>query len=213
MRRPQALSTFVALILGLGALILALAMTLSRTPEIVAGSNRIEAAGERFRIISGRFEGCQGNEVVPRHTTAIRLSLHAVLGPQIRVRVLQDKRRVSYGERGAGWTSGDVTVPIKLVNHTINGALICYEFTPKDESVDLIGQAPAANQTSGAASVLLRIEYLKAGTRSWWSQIRSITSNMAPGRAWTGKWIALFLAAIMATILAVVCQLALRPPR
>lgn len=213
MHRPHTPSLFVALVLCLGLLVFALTMTLSQAPAIVSRSNQIQAAGEYARIISGRFEACQGNEVVPRHTTAIRLSLHAVLGPRIKLEVLQGNRRMSRGERGAGWTSADVTVPIRPVHHDINGALICYGFTPKDESVDLIGQHVAASQTSAAASGLLRIEYLKDGTRSWWSQIRSIASTMASGRAWNGKWIALFLATIMATILAIVCRLALRLPR
>jgi hypothetical protein len=202
----------MALAIGLVFLAVAVGVTLAQSPAVLAGSNSVQAAVE-FGTIHGHFAGCQGNEVLPRQTTAIRLSLDSVLGPRVEVRALAGKRLLTYGERGAGWTAADVTIPVRPVAHTTRGARICFAFLAKDESVGLTGERVGGAGGTGAGSGLLKIEYLKPGERSWWSLASSVAAHMAFGHAWPGTWIVAFLLAIMASVVALISWLALRLAR
>jgi hypothetical protein len=212
MNRPQAPRTRVALVVSLVLLILAIGMTLSRSPAIVARSNRVQPAVQFETITAGRFSACQGNEVLPRHTIAIRISLDSVLGPRVGVRALKGKRLLTRGERGAGWTSADVTIPVRPVPVTTYGVSLCFEFFARDESVGLTGQRSTASQASRPGG-FVKVEYLAPGNRSWWSLASSVARHMAFGHAWSGIWIVAVLASIMGTIVAVVSWLALRLAR
>jgi hypothetical protein len=207
MSRSKALRTRVALAAGLVLLALAVGVTLTRSPAVVAGSNSVEAAVE-FAAIHGHFAGCQDNEVLPRHTDAIRVSLDSVLGPRVTLRALAGRRLLTYGERGAGWTAADVTIPVRPVTHTTRGVALCLAFQAEDESVGLTGERVPSGKPSGAGLGLLKVEYLAPGQRSWWSLASSIVTHMAFGHAWPGAWIVPFLLAMMATVIALVCWLA-----
>lgn len=211
MNRPQPPRTRVALALSLVLLILAVGVTLSRSPALVIRSNSVPAAVE-FASVTGHFAGCQANEVLPRLTTAIRLSLYSVLGPRVAVRALSGKRLLTRGERSAGWTAADVTVPVKPVTQTTTGVAICFEFLAKDESVGLTGQrVQAAGARPGGG--LLKIEYLAPGKQSWWSLLSTVAAHVAFGHAWNGFWVVPFLAAIMGAIAMIVAWSATRLTR
>lgn len=209
MHRPQAPRTWVALALGLVFLLLAIAITLSRSPPVVSSSNSVEAAVE-FESVTGHFLACQANELLPRDTTAIRLSLDASLGPRVKLTVLSDKRLVTSGERSAGWTAADVTIPVRPVAQTIPGVKICFQFYAQNESVGLTGQQTSGGHSPQANRGSIKIEYLKPGVRSWWSLAPSVALYMAFGHAWSGIWLIPFLGAIMVAMLAIVSWLALR---
>jgi hypothetical protein len=212
MNRSKVLRTRVALAAGLVLLALAVCVTLSRAPAVVAGTNSVEAAVE-FATIHGYFAGCQDNEVLPRHTTAVRLSLDSVLGPRIKLRLLAGKRLLTSGERGAGWTAADVTIPVKPVTDTARGVALCFAFRAHDESVGLTGERVSGSRPTSRALGLLKVEYLRPGEQSWWSLASSIVTHMAVGHAWPGTWLVPFLLAIMATVVGLVCWLALRISR
>jgi hypothetical protein len=129
------------------------------------------------------------------------------------VRALAGKRLLTYGERGAGWTAADVTIPVRPVAHTTSGVTICFAFLAKDESVGLTGERVGNPGATGASPGLLKIEYLEPGGRSWWSLASSVVAHMAFGHAWPGTWIVPFLLAIMATVVALISWLALRLAR
>ncbi|HEY3827706.1 MAG TPA: hypothetical protein VGL57_00790 [Solirubrobacteraceae bacterium] len=191
---------------------MAIAVTLSGSPAIVAGSNSVQAA-ETFESTTGYFAGCQGNEFLPRDASAIRLSLDSALGPRVKVRVLKDKRLITSGERGAGWTAADVTIPLRPLAHAVSGVEVCFQFLAANETVGLTGEPVAGGKQSKRELGLLKVEYLQPGHSSWWSLASEVTGHMAFGHAWNGAWLIPFLAIAMGAVLAIACWLSLRLAR
>ncbi len=194
---------------GIALVVVALVATLSGSPNVIARSNSVETAEDFASISEGRYAGCQRNEVLPRGTTAIRLSLDSVLGPRVALRVLSGKRVLTSGEHASGWTAADVTVPVKPLAETVADVKVCFEFLARDESVELAGER-AGGPSSGRAEGAMKIEYLVPGGRSWWSLASVVAGYLGRGRAWSGGWVAPFLAAAMAAVVALVAWLALR---
>jgi hypothetical protein len=211
MNRPLA-RTWAALAASLVVLTFAVGATLLRSPPTLAGSNGVQTALE-FETVTGRFEGCQGNEVLPRHTTAVRLSLDSVLGPRIQVKVLVGKRVVTSGYRDAGWTAADVTIPLRPLARAISGAKLCFRFHAIDEGVGLVGQRTSGPVRPGTVAGVVKVEYLRPGGDSWWSLASSVAGNMSFGHAWSGGWIVPFLAVAMGAVLGIVAWMALRLAR
>ncbi len=212
MNRPQAPRTRVALAMCLVLMVAAIAATLSRSPATVARGNQIETA-EEIAAVTGHFADCQRNEILPQGTTAIRLSLDTVLGPRIKLRVLKGKQLLTSGERGAGWTAADVTVPVRPVAETTRGVAVCFEFSANDESVELAGEPARASHTAKSGPGVIKVEYLEPGHQTWWSLASSVAAHMGVGHAWSGSWIVPFLAAVMLVVLAIVSRSALRLER
>jgi hypothetical protein len=212
MHRPRAPRTRVALALSLLILILAIGVTLSRSPPTVARSNHVNTPTQ-FQTVTGPFAVCQGGEALPADVTAIRLSLDSVLGPQIKLRVLQGKRLLTQGQRGSGWTAADVTVPVKPLATGAAKVSVCFAFIAKDESVGLTGEQVTGARATRNDSGVIRIEYLRSGDSSWWSLASSVADNMAFGHAWSGGWVAPALAVAMAAILAAVSWSAIKLSR
>ncbi len=211
MHRPQAPRTWAALVLGLTILVLAIGVTLSRSPPTVARSNLVNTPNQ-FQVVAERpFTACQGGETLPAHVTAIRLSLDTVLGPELKLRVLKDSHVLTTGKRGAGWTAADVTIPVNPLTTSVRDVSICFSFVAKDESVNLTGEpirSPAHPVRNEAG--LIKIEYLRPGGTAWWSRISEIADRMGFGHAWGGTWLAPALALAMAAIAAVVAWSAIR---
>jgi hypothetical protein len=205
MHRLQAPRTWVALALSLVVLVLAIGVTLSRSPPTVARSNLVNTPTQFQTVVERPFEACQGGETLPAHVTAIRLSLDTVLGPAIKVKVRRGKRVLTTGERGTGWTAADVTVPVKPLARGARGVSVCFAFVAKYESVNLTGERAA----SGGAG-RIKIEYLRPGEEAWWSRVSAIADHMAFGHAWSGAWLAPALALAMAAIVAAVAWSAIR---
>lgn len=205
MHRPQAPRTWVALALSLTILVLALGVTLSRSPTTVARSNLVNTPTQFQTVTEQPFTACQGGETLPAHVTAIRLSLDTVLGPALKLRVLQGTRVLTSGERAAGWTAADVTVPVKPLASGAQNVSICFTFVAKDESINLTGEpVRSAAHPSRNEAGLIKIEYVRPGDRRWWSRISEIADHMAFGHAWSGAWLAPALALALVVIVAVV---------
>lgn len=210
MHRPQAPRTWIALALSLTVLALAIGVTLSRSPPTVARSNLVNTPTQFQTIAERPFSACQGGETLPARVTAIRLSLDAVLGPAIKLSVLQGKRLLTTGERAAGWTAAAVTVPVKPIATSARGVSVCFAFLAKDESVNLTGEPGASARPTSNEAGLIKIEYLRPGDTAWWSRVSAIAEHMAFGHAWAGAWLAPALAVAMAAIVAAVAWSAVR---
>jgi hypothetical protein len=214
MHRPRAPRTRVALALSLSLLALAstVGVTLSRSPVTVARSNLVDTLTQ-FQTVTGPFAACQGDEALPAHVTAIRLSLDAVLGPQVELRALQGRRLLTEGRRGAGWTAADVTVPVRPLAASVRDVSICFAFRARYESVGLIGEPVPSARTTRNDTGLIKIEYLRPGERSWLARAASVADRMGFGHAWSGGWNAPALAVAMAAIVAAVSWSAIRLAR
>jgi hypothetical protein len=188
----------VAMSVGLALIALAVALVLSGGPVRVLGANSFVTGNAAVLIPSG--EGtCQGGEVLPRGTTALRLELEAPIGPGVRVTVLSGGRVLARGTHGAGWTGGDVTVPIAQVRRTTPGVDVCFALGPTREHVLMVGRVVQRSERT-ALPVGMGIEYLAPADHSWWSSAQSIARRIGLGRAPAGTWVALLLVALMAAV-------------
>jgi Predicted membrane protein (DUF2142) len=207
-RKPVMRSVKLALAVALALTAAAIVVTLSRAPLTVAGTNSIRLVGSI--AIHGDIGGCQESGTLPRGTTAIRLSLSAIVGPRVVLRVLSGGHTLTRGERAAGWGSQTtVTVPIGRVSHAVRGALVCTSLGPSVEPPSLENfrldgalARPISEQARILQDVRMRMEYLRPGPRTWWSLASSVTRRMGLGHAAGGRWLAFLVLALMIAVAA-----------
>jgi 4-amino-4-deoxy-L-arabinose transferase-like glycosyltransferase len=204
----------VALAAGLALVALALLLTLSSSPAVVAPTPPRQLQGE---LVSTQHSSslCQPGETVPAGTTAIRFTVKALIGPPLTVRVFAGGRLLTSGVRSPGWTGGAVIVPVGRVGETVVGARVCLAFPLHDERVTMTGAPSPAAQAAvaGNGQALpgrIVIEYLSPGARSWWSLAPTIARRLGLGRAWAGTWNALLALLLMAAALALTVWRVLR---
>jgi hypothetical protein len=205
----------VRLVLVVGALagVAVVGSVLTQSPATVARVST--AVHEPVETTRQRVGACQPDEVLPRGTTAIRLRVFAFLGPRVTVDVLARGHVIAHGERGSGWTGGVVTVPVDPLPVTVSGAEVCFTLALNgDETGDLVGERTtpgrAARDSDGSLPGRVRLEYLRAGSSSWWSLALSVARRMGLGRAWGGTWIAVLVLVLMGSVTVLCSRLVLR---
>jgi hypothetical protein len=198
----------LALATGLTAMATALAVVLSHPPLTVAGTNGIPA-NFAVTFINGSEVRCQAGGTLPQGTTAIRVSLSANIGPRVNLRVLSGSTVVTEGERDTGWGVDEtVTVPVRRVARTIPDLQICTTIGPAVEPIQVNGAR--VRTPTGGQVVLLRMEYLRPGPRSWLSLASSVARHMGIGHAPSGAWGAYAVIAVMIAVSALASRLVLR---
>jgi hypothetical protein len=199
----------VTLGVSLTLLLAAIALTLAHAPLMVARANGKPKEEEVIAETNRGATYCQADEVLPKGTTAIRLSLSTATGPRISITVRSGGQTLTDGVRGAGWTSRVVTVPVRPLARAVSNATVCASFPLRDETLITYGQrtshAAAARNGAQALAGRMWIEYLRPGHRSWASSLSSIAHNMGLARAGEGTWIA-FLALAMTLSVAVLAS-------
>lgn len=160
-------------------------------------------------FIHGGAVGCEGAGTIPAGTQAIRVSLSANTGPSVGLKVFSGSTVVASGESGAGWGIDEtVTVPVKRVPRAIAGARICTTVGPTVEPLQVNGLL--VRTRAGARAVLLRMEYLRPGPRSWLSLAPSAARQMGLDRAPGGTWVAYLALAVMLIVAALATRLVIR---
>jgi hypothetical protein len=193
----------VTLCVGVALLVLAGALTLTRSPpHVVRVGARAAGSGPAF---AGNAVVCQPNEVLPAGVSAIRLAVGAYFGSPIHVKVTAGSRVLTEGGRGPTWTGTSVTVPVTPLRYTASHVRLCFDIGPNSELVFLKGVASPARETAvlGNGQPIggrIGVEYLAAGQGSWWSRILTVARHMGLGRAFSGTWVALLVAALMAAV-------------
>jgi hypothetical protein len=210
-------SVSVTLAVGLTLTAIAIGLTLTRSPLSVAATNGIPAE-ERLAVTTINAGACQANEVLPRGTSAIRISIQAFTGPRVKVKVLSGTHVLTSGELGSGWTGKGVLVPVRPVPSTTSNVKVCFALILKDEHVNISGRGtpPAVAARSEEGEALLgrvRIEYLRPGHSSWASLASMVARHMGLGHAWSGTWIVLLVATLTAGVAILSSALVLRELR
>jgi hypothetical protein len=185
--------TRIALALGWVLLTVSIVAVMSRSPEVVVRTNAVPIVTPVAEV-TGAYEACQADEVLPAGTRAIRLSLEAMYGPSVRVWVARGGRTLTSGSQGSGWSRQSVTVPVTPLPQTVSGVSVCYSLAPHDELVY------AKGSTRAGAAPAIRIEYLRPGSRSWLALMPSVARRVSFGRATSGVWIVLVVVAAMAAL-------------
>lgn len=205
----------ITVALGLVLIVGGVGLTLSQAPVTVAGANTPDE--QPLGVIDRPTEVCQSNEELPRGTTAVRLRVFAYTGPRVSVKVLANRTVVARGERESGWTGGVVTIPIGPIS-TARPATLCFTISAQDgESDHLVGaQTARARATLGTGASLpgrVGVEYLRAGSSSWWSKASDVAKRMGFGNAGSGMWNAALALALMGVVGFLTSRLILRELR
>ncbi|HEY4809454.1 MAG TPA: hypothetical protein VIH71_00205 [Solirubrobacteraceae bacterium] len=203
----------LTLVVGVAVLIGVVAYTLTRSPP------RVLRAGLTPQTVLSPLEGageaCQGDELLPAHTSAIRLSIVAYIGARMRLTVYSGSQILTEGSRGPDWTGTSVTVPVKPLARTVSNVKLCVDVGPNSEAIYLFGrETPPAQAlsvpTGGRLSGRLDVAYLGSGKGLWWSRVLTVARHMGLGRAFSGTWIALLIAALVGAVGVLAAGLTLR---
>lgn len=211
-------SARVGLAVGLAATAIAAAIVLSGSPPVLAGSNGVTPVPyPPLTSVPGAGRGCQAGETVPAGTSAVRLSLEASAGPRVSAAVLAGGRAIAHGVSAQGWLGRVVTVPLASparLERTARHATVCFSFAGAEERVSLLGvRTPPRRAARSGARVLpgrIAVEYVRAGTSSWWSLAPSVARRLGLGRAWAGTWVAAVVALLATTAIVLASWLVLR---
>jgi hypothetical protein len=209
-------SVRIALTVALALVAVAIGAVLAHSPLTVAGANSVQAPLYRDGSVYANSSSCQPGGTVPAGTSAIRISLGANADPKIGVKVLAGSRLVTQGTRGAGGgINASATVPVTRVSNTVHDASLCLTLGPSPEHVGIRGipTQPTANGRYNLQDVKLRAEYLRPGTKSWWSFIPSIAYHFGLGRAAGGTWIGFLVLALMLAVAVLASRLTLKELR
>jgi hypothetical protein len=216
-----------ALVAGVALIAGACAWTLSRAPQIVARSN-YGFTHERIAATETPTGACQGEETLPRGTSAIRLALTSAIGPEVTVRVLTGSRLLAAGTRSPGWEGGSVTVPLHPTVSDGSAASgetarsqtpvsVCFVLSRMNGLVEMLGlhtrRGAAVGQEGKRLPGRLRIEYLRPSSESWWSMALATARRFGLGRAASGTWNALLVGALASALIALSCWLVARELR
>jgi hypothetical protein len=201
----------VALAVGLVLLLVAIAVVLSQSPLTVAGTNAV-TANPRVLVAPGGTTVCAPVGTLPVGTSAIRLSLVGNAGPSVKLRARSGLQTIASGERAAGWGIAEsLTVPVNRVGEVSPNTEICLTFGPAVEPVAINGSL--VKNIAGGETPSFRVEYLQAGSKSWWSLASGVAERMGHGHAPSGTWIVFLLIAFMVAVAALASRLVIRELR
>ena len=214
------LAAGIVLIAGIGAL------TLTRSPPRVLRLSG-PPANSSLGVTIADPAICQAEEVLPADVSAIRLPLIAFFGSKVHVVLYSGSQVLAEGSRGPDWTGTSVTVPVKPVAHATSNVKLCFALGPNGQKVIIPGHVTPVREAAVALTgdVItpqarvreeqplrgrLVIEYLSSGEGSWWSRILTVARHVGIGRAFSGTWIALLIAALMTAAGVLAVRLTLR---
>ncbi|HTA98803.1 MAG TPA: hypothetical protein VK730_14320 [Solirubrobacteraceae bacterium] len=186
------------------------AVTLSEAPPRVVRGVR---ANMDVAYTYGDFAACQGEEVLPRDISAMRMSVGAGIGPTVHVKVYAGSRILTQGSHPSGWAGGSVTVPVAPLNRASSNVKLCVAVEPNSEPIYVYGveALPARAAVSSEGRTLpgrIGVEYLAAGHGSWWSRALLVARHMGLGHAIRGTWVALLVVALVGSVAALAVRLA-----
>ncbi len=206
-------SVAVALSVGLALLVVAIITILARSPLTVAGTNSVPETVNN-ELHKGNLSSCQPVGTFPKGTSAIRIAIEPTsAGPTVTAKVLSGTRVLTQGQLIDGWGSASsATVPVKPLAQTLKNAVICTTIGPATLPFKIRG-TPARQSAANAnklQAVVLHMEYMRPGPKSWWSLAPSIAYHMGLGRAASGTWIVYFTIVLMLAVAILAARLTLK---
>lgn len=207
----------LALVAGLLAIAAALAATLAHAPLVPVGTNS-QVTHTELVTTNGPAQACQGGEVVPRGTAAVRLGLTGVLGPRVTVELYAGRRLLARGTRSASASAegASVTLPLRPVpQRTLSAVRVCAQLQSVNGPVTMLGikTTHARAAVGGDGRPLpgrMHVEYLQPSPRSWWDMAGATMRHLGLGRAAPGLWNAVLVLALGALLLALCSWLVVR---
>ncbi len=234
-------SVIATLLAGFAAIAVLCGLALAQAPPrlVRIGAPGVKAVGQDGASSLAPVEQdatvCQPGEALPAGVSAIRISIWAFYGARVRVSAYREALSggsplLTEGSHSADWTGDSVTVPVRPLRRAVPRAKLCVRIGPNSEPLLLLGPrtrpgeaavmaarlAPAATLSPHDASLLpgrMVVEYLRPGSRSWFSRLLAVARHFGLGRFYSGTWIALLAAALMAGVGLLSVRLTLRELR
>jgi hypothetical protein len=196
----------VVLAAGLALTAVAVVVTLSRSPLTLAGANSVQTVVRLSETTSREdAEGCQADETLPRDIAAVHLSMFAVVGPRVTVRMLSGSRVITSGTEAPGWVGSVATVPLRPLPRAYSHVKLCFKISSVNGPVQVNGaHTSRAEAVVSRGEVLpgrMRVEYLRPGRRSWWSLAGGVVQRMGLGHAAGGVFGVALVALLAAAVL------------
>lgn len=201
----------ITLAIALGLLALALVAALSHASERRIITNDMPA----YASLGTATEGdtiCQDDELIPSGTAALRIGLDGdrTQAPPVQVTVSSGGAVLASGGAGARWDEHEtIFVPLapalrENVTGTVCVALVPGPGTPERYKLRgwILTRLPRVTIDGRATSGRIHLEYLAAGTRSWWSFASTVVHRLDRGHAWSGPSVVVLLALLMITPIA-----------
>lgn len=178
--------TRVILGAALGLLIVLLVVTGARRSQHVLRSN-LQPPAEFTTVIPGGARLCQGRELVPDGTGAVKLRLatYGPPGPALRMSVRSPGGRPASGELGAGWDQGEIVVPISEVAGDREPAEVCLtnEGSRKIGVSGTVRDPSITAKIDGApATARVWMQYLEPERRSDWAETPAVVRRASAVR-------------------------------
>ncbi len=200
--RPKSrpIPIWIPIAVGLTAIAVSVVAVLAGGAERFTGHNNVMAAKVLREIDGGRTTLCQGRELVPEGTQALKVSLSSVFGPPLAVTVRgADRRVVAQGRLGRGWRGSSATVPVEKVGRDVAGAQVCVVagasgtatvWGSRKSLAQQWDKPPPAAVDDRPAGSRYRIDYVGRDHQAWWAYaptvVRRVGLNSAFGSAWAG---------------------------
>ncbi|HTW43261.1 MAG TPA: hypothetical protein VMD79_13205 [Solirubrobacteraceae bacterium] len=204
----------ITLAVGFTAMALAVGLSLLRSPATLTRTNGV--ADDTQTAVAATSESavyCQPNEELPAHTSAIRISLVASIGPRTRLYVLSAGHVLTSGEQGAGWTGSALAVPVRQLARAVPAATVCVAFRLRDGMLFLLGEDTppdrAAREGRFALPGRMRVEFVSPGTRTWASMIPAIVRSIGLSHDGDGGLIVLVVLTLLALLVGLTTRLLL----
>jgi hypothetical protein len=185
------------LVLGLLALTAGLVTVLSRSTRPRTATNGVVPTRVGGQELAGR-RLCQGGELVPAGTGALKLRIltAATPGPPVAVVLRRHGRVVARGSAATDARRETVTAPIPATTRDLDDVDVCLTLGTGAPIVAVVG--PRARHGDAMrvrqrvlAHTSLPIVYLGAGRESWLSHAATAMTRLGRGRGdWGGRWIA-----------------------
>jgi hypothetical protein len=196
---------------GLVAIVLILAVVLGQKTQRRSGTD-LTPNGSFVASIAPHRQTCQGGELLPADTSAVRATIgtYGKPGPRLEVTLTGPQGQpLTSGELAPGWRQGVVELPLKHVSTASAGVRLCLRnlgpgpiaiagaLPDPGESMDVEGR-PVEGR--------LRYDYLRPGRESWLQLLPTIVYRWTLAKGgiirhwgWAAVLVLMFLAIGLAT--------------
>jgi hypothetical protein len=186
---------------GFLLLLAAVVFLLSQSKPRQAGSNHVPEVAEVVKR-GGSWQRCQDGETVPKDAARLRLLVGTYGRPTPELRVVArgpDRERVTSGSLPPGGHEGHVEIPVRRVGETQTDVRVC---------VSVSGSGRTMLYGAGEG---LRLEWLRAGSESWFSLVPTVSHRFGLGKANPfGSWLLALGGLVLVAVSVATARLVLR---
>jgi hypothetical protein len=196
--------------LGLAGIVVTFVVLLAHSAPRRSGTD-LTPNGAFVAFLHAGQQACQGQELLPADTSAVRMTIgtYGRPGPPVRVAWSQQGGRpIALGELGSGWQQGVVTIPVRHVSQPSDGLRVCLT-NGGPQVIALAGTKPdsgySVDVAGGTIAGRLRFDYLRPGRESWFELLPTLVYRSTIGKAglvrhwaWAGAVVLMLLAAALA---------------